>query len=288
MSQAGSTWVFEVSEKDFEEQVVRRSRLQAVVVDFWAPWCQPCQLLGPLLEQLIEERAGQVVLAKVDVDQAPRLAQDFGVHSIPAVKAFRDGGVVAEFTGLLPEAHLRQFFDKILPSEADRLEKQAEGLAPTNPAEAEALYRRALELEPNHSEAALGLAKLLIGRRQDDEARTFLERARPAGDQVAEVEQLEAILFLRQAAKPYPEEDELRKRVRADPKNAQLRLELGTVLAAKGDYSEALEMLLSAVERDRKLGAGPVREIMVKIFYAVGVRSPVADEYRDKLTRLLY
>jgi putative thioredoxin len=288
MSQAGSRWVFEVSEKDFDEHVVRRSRLQPVVVDFWAPWCQPCLMLGPLLEQLIAERSGQVVLAKVNVDQAPRLARDFGIHSIPAVKALRDGGVVAEFTGLLPEAHLRQFLDKVLPSEADRLVKQAGRLAASNPVEAEALCRQALGLDPNHSEAALGLAKLLIVRHQDEEARTFLERARPVGEQVAEVEQLEAILFLRQADKPCPEEEELRKRVRAEPKNAQLRLELGTVLAAKGHYSEALEMLLSAVERDRRLGAGPVREIMVKIFYAVGVRSPLADEYRDKLTRLLY
>jgi putative thioredoxin len=288
MNKAGSSWVFDVTEKNFDEQVVQRSRLQPVVVDFWAPWCQPCLILGPLLEQLIEERGGQVVLAKVDVDQERRLAQAFGIHSIPAVKAFRDGGVLAEFTGLLPETHLRQFFDKILPSEADRLVKQAAGMAGTNPAEAEALYRHALELEPNHSAAALGLAKLLIARRQNEEARPLLERVRPVGDQATEVQQLEAVLFLREAAKPYPAEQELRQRVRAEPKNAALRLELGTVLAAEGHYSEALEMLLSAVERDRQLGAGPVREVMVKIFYAVGVRSPLADEYRQKLTGLLY
>jgi putative thioredoxin len=288
MNKAGSSWVFDVTEKDFDDQVVQRSRLQPVVVDFWADWCQPCLLLGPLLEQLIEERGGQVVLAKVNVDQERRLAQDFGIHSIPAVKAFRDGGVLAEFTGLLPETHLRQFLDKIVPSEADRLVKQAGGMATSDPAEAEALYRRALELEPSHSDGALRLAKLLIGCRQDEEARALLERVRPVGDQAAEVQQLEAILFLHEAAKPYAGEQELRMRVRAEPTNARLRMELGTVLAAEGHYSEALEMLLSAVERDRQLGAGPVREVMVKIFYAVGVRSPLADEYRDKLTRLLY
>src|SRR5262249_29595875 len=119
MSTSGTSWIFDVTEKNFDEQVVQRSRLQPVVVDFWAPWCQPCLRLSPLLEKLIEERDGQVVLAKVDVDQAPRLAQEFGIHSIPAVKALRDGGVVAEFTGLLPEAHLKQFLDKVLPSEAD-------------------------------------------------------------------------------------------------------------------------------------------------------------------------
>jgi len=166
--------------------------------------------------------------------------------------------------------------------------KQGAGVAASNPSEAESLYRRALELEPDHSEAALALAKLLIARCQDEEARGLLERVRPVGKQAAEVEKLEAILFLREAAKPYAGEEELRKRVRADPNNAPLRLELGTVLAAEGHFAEALEMLLSAVERDRKLGAGAVREIMVKIFYAVGVRSALADEYRDKLTRLLY
>jgi len=99
MNKTGSSWVFDVTERDFEAQVVRRSRLQPVVVDFWAPWCQPCRLLAPLLEKLVEERGGQVVLAKVNTDQEPPLARDYGIHSLPTVKAFRDGGVVASSPG---------------------------------------------------------------------------------------------------------------------------------------------------------------------------------------------
>src|SRR5262245_61857694 len=99
MNKSTSPWVIDVAEADFQQQVIRRSHELPVVVDFWAPWCRPCLMLGPVLEKVVAERGGVVVLAKVDVDQAPGLAEQFAVQSIPAVKAFRDGKVVAEFVG---------------------------------------------------------------------------------------------------------------------------------------------------------------------------------------------
>src|SRR5919197_2748630 len=113
--------VFDAGEADFEDRVVRRSHELPVVVDFWADWCGPCKALSPALERAAGERAGQVELAKVDVDANPRLAAAFRVQGIPSVKAFRDGSVVAEFTGAIPPAQVERFFDGLLPSEADEL-----------------------------------------------------------------------------------------------------------------------------------------------------------------------
>jgi putative thioredoxin len=288
VSMAPSAWVRDVAEADFEREVIERSHERPVVVDFWAPWCGPCRMLGPLLERLAEEGGGDFLLAKVNVDEAPGLAAHFGIDGIPAVKAFRDGRLVLEFVGLLPEPQLRQFLDRVRPSEADRLAGQAGPLEETDPARAEELYRRAAELDRDHEAARIGLARVLLTRGRDEEAAEVLERLGPGGEQGAEYARLEAALFLRRHGREFGDAAALRKRVDADPENAQLRFELGSALAAAGRYPEALEQLLAAAARDRKLAAAKVREVMVKVFHAVGVRSPLADDYRDKLSRLLY
>jgi putative thioredoxin len=285
---AESAWVKNVKEADFEREVIERSREVPVVVDFWAPWCGPCRALGPILEKLAAERQGDFILAKVNTDEAPNLAYQFGIEGIPAVKAFRDGRPVLEFVGLLPEAQVRAFLDRITPSQADRQARQAAGLEASDPAAAEAEYRRALEQDPSNDAALLGLARLLVERGQEGEAEELLGRATPSGELFAESERLGAILYLREQARSHGDEAAVRKRLANDPHNAEVLYELGCVLAVQGKYPEALQTLLDAAGRDRTLAAEKVRPVMVKIFYAVGVRSPLADEYRDKLTQLLY
>src|SRR5690349_1535771 len=159
--------ILDVDEPQFMERVVERSKEVPVVVDFWAEWCGPCRQLSPALEKAATARDGDVDLVKVDVDANQRLSQAFRVQGIPAVKAFKDGKVVAEFTGAIPSSQVEQFFDKLVPSEADRL--VASGDAD------EATLRRALELDPGHADAAKALGRMLIARGDTDEAIAILE-----------------------------------------------------------------------------------------------------------------
>ncbi len=182
--------VVDVSEADFDVEVIERSRTTAVVVDFWAAWCGPCRALTPLLEQAASSREGSVVLAKVDTDANPRLAQAFGIQGIPAVKAFRDGAVVQEFVGAQPAAVVESFFDAVAPSEAELLVAAGD----------EQSLRRAVALDPQQAGAATALARIALRRGEQDEALALLEPL--AGE--FQVEGLRARIRLQQAGQCAP------------------------------------------------------------------------------------
>jgi putative thioredoxin len=158
--------ISDVSEQEFQAKVVERSKQVPVVVDFWAEWCGPCRTLGPAIEDAVRKRNGEIELAKVDTDANQGIAREFGIQSIPAVKAFKDGKVVAEFVGAVPHAQIEAFLNEIVPSEADRLAESGD----------EEALRKALELDPRHAQAAIGLGRILLGR---GEADTALETLKP-------------------------------------------------------------------------------------------------------------
>jgi putative thioredoxin len=281
------SWILDISDEEFQKEVVDRSHQVPVVVDFWAAWCGPCRVLGPTLERLANEAQGKFVLVKVDVDRSPRQAQALGVRGIPTVIAFRDGKIAAEFTGALPEESVREFLRRIVPSEVDAVVARADAQRKEDPAAAEALYREALSAEASHPGAAVGLAEILVARGDTAEASALVTPLVPAGPLAERVAQLQSEIKLSER-KPVMSESELRKKIAGSPESSVLLLELGRLLAAEKRYPEALEVLLKAAQSDRKLAEGEAKDLMVEIFHVIGVRSPLADEYRTKLTRVLY
>ncbi len=281
------SFIIEVTDEGFETDVVARSHEVPVLVDFWAAWCGPCRVLGPTLERLANEAQGKFVLAKMDVDRNPRYAQAFGVRGIPTVIAFRNGKLASEFTGALPEEAVREFVRKLVPSEADELFERAVTLGAEDPERAEALYREALSHAPGHPGASVGLAEILLARGETAEAAALASTVAAPGPLGERAAQLLSEVKLHER-RPATGEAELRRKIAESSDSGPLLLDLGKLLAAEKRFGGALEALLQAAQSSRALAEGEAKELMVDIFHLIGVRSPLADEYRTKLTRLLY
>lgn len=281
-----SEFVIEAGDQNFEAAVIERSKETPVVVDFWAPWCGPCQTLGPLLERLAEEQHGEFILAKVNIDQNPGLAAALNIQSIPMVLAFRNGEIVSEFVGALPEAAVRQFLAKVLPSDADRLAEEGDQLLMDGKtAEAEATFQQALERDPRCDRALLGLAGILTDSAKLQEALALLDRIAP-GPVRQDADRLAAEIRIRQGGGG--DEHALRAKVAANPGDLETRLLLGQVLAAASKYDEALRAYLEIVRRDRNFRDGAARKAMLDIFDLLGAGNETAEHYRSELAKVLF
>lgn len=271
--------VTDVSEATFERDVIAASRQTPVVVDFWAPWCGPCRMLGPTLEKLAGEANGRFRLVKVNVDDNPGLAMRFGVQGIPAVKAFRDGKVVAEFVGALPEAQVRQFIQKLAPAATDQAATDAAGLLAAHRwADAERAFRRLAQNGADPT-ASLGLAKALIAQGKGSEAGGVLEPIKD-GPEAPMAERLRAAarwLASAQAAAP-----------QAEPNSPDALFAQAAGVAARGDIQAALEGLLAVLRRDKRYRAGEAQRIMLAFFDVLGDADPLTREYRNRLASVLF
>lgn len=288
MAESEQKWIVDVGVEDFEREVLDRSREVPVAVYFWSEKSPPCQVLGPLFQKLATELAGEFVLARVDVDRSPDLAELFRVQAIPLVAAFRDGKIADAFEGSLQESEVREFVDRLRPTEAERLVRAAAERGDSEPRLAEDLYRKALQMEVNNEKALLGLTELLVKRAADVEAGELLERLGPGGEHKEQVDRWRATVFVRGRGAEVGDEVSARTRLDTEPENAEKRYELGCALAAAGKYPEALEHLLQAAESDKTIAHEKVRELMVNVFHLIGDRGELTDKYRKKLTAALY
>ncbi len=283
-----NSWILEAEPATFQQDVVERSRTLTIVVDFYAEWCQPCKALGPVLEKLAKEFDGKFLLAKVDTEKLPEIAAGFGVQSIPAVYALRNGEIIDFFVGALPEPQLRSWLARILPSEAEEFVAAAGALADTDSTAAEAKYRQAIALDANLATAKIGLANLLLKLNKIDDSREQIDELERRGYLEPEAERVKAALELRAHGKEAGNVDALRAAVAADPKNLDQKLKLAEALAAVAQYEEALQTALSLIQTDRKRFGEPARKLMVDVFQILPGDSELVSTYRRQLSMALY
>ncbi len=283
-----SPWIIDADDATFQERVVQRSRELPVVVDFWATWCQPCRMLGPMLENLAREYDGKFLLAKVETEKAPGIAAAFGVQSIPAVYGLRDGQLLDFFVGLLPEPQIRSWLERLLPSRAEQLVAEGKTLVSQSPETAEAKFREAAELDANLASARIALAELLLDQQRADEAAGVLAELDKRGYLEPEAEKLKAQLHLAAQATVPRDLEALRKAVLTSPENMQAKLDLAAALAAQRQYADALETALAVVCSGKKEFVEPAREFMVDLFRLLDDQPELVTEYRRRLSTALY
>lgn len=266
-------YIVNVDEGNFQEEVIERSKEVPVVVDFWAPWCTPCQLLGPILEKLALEAGGAFVLARLNTEENPRIAMFFDITAIPHVKIFKDGEAVDGFLGVLPEASVRAIISKYAKTKVDKLfEKAREEERIGRYKEAKKIYEAILDIQPNSIEARLPLVKILLRERNIKEAEDLIMSI---NEDTPEIRNIRSFIEFAKNCNKDGAGDLDKKYSRA------------ACLALEGKYEDALKELLEIVIKDRKFKDDAARRAMVGIFEVLG-DNELTKSYRKKLAMTLF
>jgi putative thioredoxin len=274
-----SDYIHDVSESNFDSLVIEFSFQAPVVVDFWAEWCNPCKMLGPLLERLAIEAGGAFHLAKVDIDSNQNLAIRFGVHSIPAVKGFKDGKVVAEFIGVQQEARVRDFLRNIAHGKYELLLEKAHNTMVLNKwKESEATLLQVLEGDPGNSSALLGLSRCYIMLGRTSEAHNILTNF-PASREYTSAEKLHSLVkaIIKQKNSEFDSDTPLEAAF-----NNALKL------IQRGYFPAAMDGLLDILREAKNYRSGEARLILLGIFELLGEQNEDTRQYRQELASILF
>jgi putative thioredoxin len=274
-----SDYIIHVDESDFQYEVLQYSARVPVLVDFWAEWCVPCRVLSPKLEELARQGEGSFRLAKVNVDENSRLAKRFKIRNIPAVKAFVDGNLVAEFSGVLNDEALQDFIRRLAPAPEDLEYAKGQNLMILQEyAEAEDAFREFLSMRPNHPGALLGLVRSLLFQGNGEEAQVLL-RQFPASSEYSTAQLLKPIAKSFSEFKDWDVQSE--NLLEAAFRN-------GIRLAKRGNILAAMDGFLDILRKDRDFRKGQVKDVFVGLLALIGDGHPEARQYRQDLSAALF
>ncbi len=281
-------YIVNINEQNAAAMLIEESHKRPVVVDFWAEWCEPCKTLMPMLEKIAKEYEGAFLLAKVNADEQPGIAQQLGVRNLPTVMVIQAGQPVDGFAGAQTESFVRDMLEKYLPKPWDKLVQQGKDLIEQGEfMEALTPLRQAWQESRQQHDITLAYAHALIESLRLDEAQTLLDGVRMA-DQDAGYEQLRAQVEIKREAAKSPELTALEEQLKSDPDNLDLRYQLGVQYTNNSQYREAMEQLIAILRKDLNHGDGATKRMLLDAIASLGKGDPLAVEYQRKLYSLLY
>jgi putative thioredoxin len=289
---AGQDLVKETTSASFRVDVIAESSRQPVLVDFWAPWCEPCKQLGPVLEKVVRSTQGKVRMVKMNIDDHPQIAGQLGIKSIPAVIAFQRGQPIDGFMGALPESQIKNFIERLIgpvTGAIDEVIAEAETAFGAGEFEAAAEgFAAALEEDQANMKALGGLARALVGLGDLEQARAALSQVPKGSENDPAITAAQAAIEIAAQAENLDDASELKARVEANPADHQARFDLALALSAKGQREEAADQLIEIIRKDRTWNDDGARKQLVQFFEAWGHMDPDTITARRKLSTALF
>jgi putative thioredoxin len=273
----------------FERDVIEASGEAPVLVTFWAPWCEPCKALHPMLERLELEYGGRFRVVNVNTDANPELVASFNLKSIPHVVAFVDACAVSQFAGAQGEPFVRAFVERLTPNPADIEHRAArDALVRAQAGVAEESLQHAIALDPSHDGARLDLTSILLDRGDLEASRMHFMLLSPRATSHAAYNGVRSRIEAAEIAATLPPEKHLEARIARDEGDLQSRLDLADLYVARGAFAPALDQLLEIVKRDRAFGDDVGRLRMLEVFEIAASEADLVADYRERLSQLLF
>ena len=290
---SGAELIKDSDTKGFMADVIEASQDVPVIVDFWAPWCEPCKTLGPILEKVVKAAGGAVRMVKINIDENQALAQQLRIQSIPMVYAFKNGQPADGFQGALPESQIKAFVERLAgpigPGATEvGIEQAKEALGAGQVDLAADIYQQVMGEEPNNPEAIAGLARCHIALGRAAAARDLLDNVAKEHKNHVEINGAQAALSLAEEAGTLGDPNELQAKLGANEDDHAARLDLATILFLRGQTEEAMQQLLSVIKKDREWEDQAARKQLIKFFDALGPTHPETVAGRRQLSAVLF
>lgn len=280
------SFIIDVSDSNFQELVIAKSRDIPVLLDFWAPWCGPCKALGPALEKLATEYAGRFILAKLNVDENPQASMALRVQTVPTVYIFKDGQPVDGFQGAQPESALRALLDRHVPAPAvDALEVARQAFEAGKLEQAAEGFRAILEEKPDSGAARLGMARIALQAGDMGAAQGWVDGISEDNSEYFAAQKLKGVMGFHADG---GNEQALRDRVERTSNDVEAWYSLGATLAIQNRLEEAMDAFLKVVELDRSFRDDAGRLALLSLFELVGNEDPAVLTCRRRLASLLF
>lgn len=284
-----SPFIIDVTAENFEAVVIEGSKTQPVLVDFWAPWCNPCQMLIPVVSKLAEAFNGQFILAKINTDENQELAGANGVKSLPTVKMFKDGVAVDEFMGALPEGEVRAFIEKHIEQQVNPMYEQAmQAYEAGDTEQALGLLNQVLAEEPNNASLKIDIADVLVTHKDYEGAIAVINSLSDEQKVDANANELIAQINMKQRLENAPPTDKLEQRIEKDENDLEAYILLSDAYAASNNIEPAFELLLTVMKKDRSFNDDAGRKGLINLFDALGAEHPLTKTYRRKMFSLMH